>query len=318
LPEVSKAFGMAGDVITRNLFWPLRKEIVPLLQKMLDWVRDHRAMFVQWGNVLVNIFRTIKTIVMGFIEILQHMWERLSAGLERIFGKTTNTVSQTINLILFKITAVFIFVKSLMEPFIDFMVDGFLKIIEYVKAFATGFMEGLANIGSTLGEAMKSFRGLYDVIHNLLGDGNALVNVFKLLGNVIGGTVRWAIIGLSTMIDGLAERIERFTNLINMLKIYKETGNLDFATKMGEIGDKTITAKYAVRDKQRAKTMMEGDAQTFEAMKKNFSPASNTNNSSSKVDNSTTNIHVSGSKDPAKDATDIHKNLKKAKTLQGH
>ena len=59
IPEVGRAFNIAGQVFFKNFFWPLRRMLMPMLQRMLDWVRDHRTLFVKWGTVLANIFKVI-------------------------------------------------------------------------------------------------------------------------------------------------------------------------------------------------------------------------------------------------------------------
>ena len=47
MPEIGKTFGIAKDIFMKNLLWPLRKFILPYLQRLLDWVRTHRLMFVK-------------------------------------------------------------------------------------------------------------------------------------------------------------------------------------------------------------------------------------------------------------------------------
>ena len=315
MPEIGRSFGMAGDIITRNLFWPLRKEIVPLLQKMLDWVRDHRAMFVQWGNVLVNIFRAVKTIVMSFIDLLKNMWERLSSGLERIFGKTQNTVMQTVNLILFKLTVVFMLIMQLMQPVIDFIVDGFLKIIEYVKKFGEGFM-------STVGDITPNIMDLGKSLDNLFGRTTNLSGAFGKLGEVLGVTVKPLLSGIASMIDGIALSIDGLIMAFNVLQGLKE-GGFEGAKKAWEKGDAWQKSKERgdARWKDTWENTKSGVNTIFNG-ESNVAPikpaGNNTNNSNSKVDNSTYNINVSGSKDPAKDATDIHKKVKEQATKKGH
>jgi len=75
IPEIGQTFKIAGDVITRNFLWPLRQQLMPYLQKFLNWVRDHRAMFVRWGAVLVNVFQVVVQGVKSAINILKPFYE---------------------------------------------------------------------------------------------------------------------------------------------------------------------------------------------------------------------------------------------------
>ena len=78
MPEISKAFGIAKNIILKNFLYPVRKAIFPVLQKFLDWVRDNRAMFVKWGQILVTIFHVVSAAIGRVIEI--------GKGLLRTFG----------------------------------------------------------------------------------------------------------------------------------------------------------------------------------------------------------------------------------------
>ena len=62
VPEFTKTFSVASDIFFKNLFWPLRQYLLPYLQKLLDWVRDNRKMFIAWGGVLVNVFNGVNLI----------------------------------------------------------------------------------------------------------------------------------------------------------------------------------------------------------------------------------------------------------------
>ena len=35
-PEIGRTFDVAGDIIQRSLLWPLRQELIPILQTFLD------------------------------------------------------------------------------------------------------------------------------------------------------------------------------------------------------------------------------------------------------------------------------------------
>jgi len=200
IPEVGKSFQIMGNIITKNLLWPLRKELIPILQKMLNWVRDHRAMFVQWGTVIANIFRALKTIITAWMEALGTLWDRMSASIKRIFGTTLKSVTETLNVILFKVTATGIFLMSMIGNVFDYMAG----LLEETEPAIIGIIDALKRMNETL------FGGVDKV--------SALSDVFKVLGSVIRDIVLSGIIAVEGTLDGIATRIEQLSILMNVLK----------------------------------------------------------------------------------------------------
>lgn len=233
MPEIGRSFEIAGNIIGRNLLNPLRKELIPLLQSMLDWVRDHRAMFVRWGTYLVSIFKTIKVIVTGFIDLLNRMWERLSGNLERIFGGTAKKMSEIVNLILFKLSAVASFIMILLEPVFDFIVDSFTNMLLYASNFFSGFTEGIGDIFGPLEDLITMLADIGRYLGILDHKTGSLTNTFKSLGAVVGGAVRGAILALAQTIDTITIALKTLVGGIKIAKAFI-TGNKEEAKKIKE------------------------------------------------------------------------------------
>lgn len=222
MPEIGRTWSIAGDIMMRNFLYPLRKEILPYLQKILDWTRDHRIMFVRWGNQLVNIFRIIKNIVSTLIDTLKRMWERLSEGLERIFGKSIKSMEDMVNIMMFKLSALCQFIMILLQPVFDFIIDSFVTIIQWVKAFSDGFVEGMGDITPALTDVYEQFVKLLGVITGVTSNNNVLINSFKTLGAILGMTVRPILAGIGQMLDTLVTSIETVVNRVAYFKAWKD------------------------------------------------------------------------------------------------
>ena len=253
MPEIGRTWSIAGDIMMRNMLYPLRKELLPYLQKILDWTRDHRIMFVRWGNQLVNIFRIIKNLVSTLIDTLKHMWERLSEGLERIFGKSIKSMEEMVNIVMFKLSALFQFIMILLEPVFDFIIDSFVTIIERVKAFADGFVAGMGDIMPALNDVYDQFVRLLEVITNLTQNNNVLINSFKTLGAVLGMTVRPILASIGQMLDTLTTSINTVVNRVAYLKAWKDGNKSEMNRLEKEFNEEIINldSKYNERMKDR-------------------------------------------------------------------
>jgi phage-related protein len=215
MPEIGQAFGIAKDIIFKNLLWPLRKEIMPLLQKMLDWVRDHRAMFVKWGQAIANIFRVVVLFVNRFIDTVKQMMNALGSIFKGIFGDQIRTVSDFINIMLFKIASMVEFIGLLIEPIFDFfkrflsevgppLLDLARVLVEGLFSSALslleGIMTGLGDIEVPLGNIVRDITKFVDGLFKANEHGDSIQSVFRSIGELLGKAV-----------DFIAEIVESFT-----------------------------------------------------------------------------------------------------------
>lgn len=207
VPEIARTLSIAGSIISKNLLWPLRQELLPILQKVLDWVRDHRAMFVKWGNVIRNVFIVIKRIVLTVINILKKLWEGFLGNVERTFGVTTKKMTDLANLLIFKISAVINYLLITLEPVGKILMKIFDILQKTVMAFVKGLTEGLQDIDVILEDAVSSFKMMSDMLGKTLGSSEKLVKVFRTLGIVLGTVVGAAIRTVITLFDTLVMAI---------------------------------------------------------------------------------------------------------------
>lgn len=218
IPEIGRSFKIAGDILMRNLFWPLRKLLMPMLQKMLDWVRDHRAMFVRWGVHIANAFRAVVNIVKGLISLVKNFVQSFINRFEAIFGKVTKRMGDIVNIIMFKITAVTEFLIILLEPVMKRLGDLFAIAFAGAKKFFDGFMSGIGNVTVPLMDMAKSLSRLLDLFVKSDKATGSLFRTLKALGTFIGGALRITIEGFAQLIDTVVTSIQGLVEVVSMLK----------------------------------------------------------------------------------------------------
>jgi len=310
IPEIAKTFGIAGDIIQRNLLYPLRKELIPLLQKLLNWVRDHRVMFVMMGNVIANVFRTIKQIIISFVTMFSKIWDQLAGKIEQIFGKSTQSIMDIINLVLFKIAAVVIFMQVLLEPVFSFIGEMIGHILFLFNEMVKGIAEGAGDLSTNFTDILDAFSDIGRMVKDVLGDTEMLGKAFKVLGIILGTTLKPILFMISTALSLIAEQIDATVFAIKWAKA-KLTGTKeevreleqDFKQRTTERANKIKAgfmdaAQNTVRAIGKAKSVIQGDTVN---------------------DNSQQNVYiqVDGSKNPDETAKAVHKSIQKTTEKQG-
>lgn len=165
MPEIGKAFNIAKDVIMKNLLFPLRKAVFPLLQRFLNWVRDNRAMFVRWGQTIANIFTTIVDSIGEVIKIGQKMFQSFLGFVNKIFGSNIRDLQDLLNILSFKFAVVFEFMKALISP-LQSLFEIIFKIgYELVK----NVLDTIFKIGAEFIKVTKEGNNIFTVIEKVVG-----------------------------------------------------------------------------------------------------------------------------------------------------
>lgn len=218
LPEVGQAFSIAGDIINKNLFWPLRQELIPMLQSMLNWVTKNRTMFLSWGVVIRNVFRAIVSIVKSVIAVIKKMFEEVNNYIKSIFGTSTRTVGEAIKILIFKLFVLAQFILMILEPVFKMIGNWIGVIITAFRGLVDGFKMGVPEIVMALadfGEALKSLAEVFTVTGEA---GRKVYLVFKGIGQILSGMVTTAI-GLATAgIDNMVMRFKQLGLIYDWIK----------------------------------------------------------------------------------------------------
>lgn len=265
LPEIGKTFSIAGDIVMRNLLWPLRRELIPLLQKLLDWVRDHREMFVRWGQVIANVFRMVKGWVMIVINTFKTMYNAFMKAWEGFFGKSKKSIFEWINVFIFHLTVIMIGLQTLLMPVFEKIGKLFGQIAVLAHGFITGLAQGLGQIMSPLDDLVDLLKDIFDTFDLGSEDLKGLYDAFVIFGDFLGTTfvaaiqfvvstlrVLWTTIkGLGQGIKGIVEVLtgdlagakETFKSMVETFKTgyskgaegYKKIG-----TRYKEFGERSL------------------------------------------------------------------------------
>jgi hypothetical protein len=247
MPEVGKTFEIAGDIIGKNLLWPLRKELMPILQNVLNWTRDHRAMFVRWGSVLVNIFRTIKGWTELVIKNFQIMYSSFMKSWEGFFGKSKKSLSDWVNVFLFQFTVIIIAIQTLLRPVFEVIGKLLAMMAISAKGFFSGFLDGISEIMGPAGELIDLFKEIFAELSGGDETISILYKSFATLGDFVGTTLvagLYVFVGVLRVIWGIIKGIANsivalvaaMTGDMGTAKeIFKSMGK-DFMADMGKAG----------------------------------------------------------------------------------
>jgi hypothetical protein len=221
IPEIGMTFKAVGSIISRNLLWPLRQQLIPVLQKILDWARNNRGMFLKWGGVVINIFKTVKVLFTTVMKLVKTLTDSLTKNLKGLVNFAGRDITNIINLIVFKLTALFILLEAKLAPIFDFIgkglgevtgiFAGFFKELKDIGVLDTFFkiLSDIANlVGKVLILAFEGFKTSLKLITSLL------TGFFKGMGEVEGLTEAW---------DGFLEVIGKVFDLaVKLLKVVGE------------------------------------------------------------------------------------------------
>ena len=202
MPEVGQAFGIARDIFTRNLLFPLRKEILPLLQRMLDWVRDNRALFVRWGNTIANIFRSVVRGVRNVIEFIQRLSQRVAEFSGRIFGDQIRNIDDIFNLITFKLSVAIQFVTNLLSG---------------IGSIFGSFIGGLGDIGPSLRGIVENLGEFLRIFATTNEEGNSFQNILESMSRLFGEISGFVIRMTDRFLDGFVPSVENIATPIQSM-----------------------------------------------------------------------------------------------------
>ena len=231
IPEIGQAFNIAKDIILKNFLFPIRQAVLPVLQNILDWVRDNRSAFVRWGGIVVNIFRTAATVARQLFEAIRTITQAVGRLIRDVFGLPA-TFEESINVILFKIAAVSIFIGELFAPIsrkiseiIDLltpfvtrlreMVEQIVEIgVQLSRAFGEGFIAGFEGADEALAGIRESLRSIRESIFGNIASIETWEERFRTLGEYVGVGLRGVFETLDIFLRGMAISIENMAATI--------------------------------------------------------------------------------------------------------
>ena len=220
MPEMMQVFKIGGDIIMKNLFWPLRRMLIPMLQRVLNWVRENRVMFVKMGTVIANVFRTAMGIAKSFFNLLQTFFKGFEESIGRVFN--FNNIIEGLNVAMFKIALLFAFLEIKLRPFTKILGKIFGEIVKMIKEFTKGFIEGFMGIDEKI-KILETLEKTFDGIYNLITKLTPLMKPLgKLFGELIGENIATTLAMVDSLIEGINYVIDLFSGKMSRVALREE------------------------------------------------------------------------------------------------
>jgi hypothetical protein len=223
IPEIGKTFSMAGSIISKNLLWPLRKALMPILQNILDWTRENRGTFVRWGQVIANAFRTAVSVGRVFWNIIKNIGGAIRDSLGRFFDFMNRDFTKTMNMLQAKlvfigqgISLVFeqaarAYQGSGLQKYFNSMLNVFSTVLTVAQDLGAAFRRGFRF--KAIGKELDDIFGVLGDIFNMLFPKGAdtpswLITVFETLGEVVSTLAVGGLKAIELAVTGIRDAIQ--------------------------------------------------------------------------------------------------------------
>lgn len=200
MPEIGQAFKIAGDIMSKEFFFPIRQQVMPYLQKMLDWVRDHRTLFAKWGQAVADVLKTVINVGKTLYSTLKDVVKILTDSLQKGLGTNFKSLDEFISVLQVKISFVTLLVgdavKAMLEkitPTFEFVTEKGTEILGFFGDLVSSWLN-LNNEGTSLQTVLSKLWDVIDKIVNIIGDGlsgffgsliQPLKNIMTPLDNIV-------------------------------------------------------------------------------------------------------------------------------------
>lgn len=217
IPEIGQAFKIAGDIVNKEFFFPIRQQIMPYLQKMLDWVRDHRALFAKWGQAVADVLKTVIDVGKTLYNTLKDVVKILTNSLQKGLGTSFKSLDEFISVLQVKIAFVTLLIGDVIKTMFEKIAPVFEYIIEKGSEVISFFVE-LFGTWTTGNDTGKNFTSVM----------NTLYSVFNKIVHTIGDSVISFFEGLTKPLGDLSVPLakinEAFQRLLNLFGDGENTG----------------------------------------------------------------------------------------------
>ena len=244
IPEIGQTFSIFKDIFLKNLLFPLRKLLIPELQKLLNFARTHRTLFVRWGEALVKVFKIVSTGVKVAVSLLRTFFRSFSGTLERISGVTTRSVLDLVNIVAFKLTALLIFLEITLKPIFDIIGTAIAVVTGQLIDFFGGFLDGASKVtglGAAFSDLKTAIIGFFSAIDKKLP---IIRKIGEIFGTFLAARIR-------ETVDAITLLVNILTKLVGLVPaLFDKLGELDkkflggfvgrIFGKGGEIGEKVL------------------------------------------------------------------------------
>lgn len=213
MPEIGQSFKIAGDILSREFFFPIRQKLMPYLQKMLDWVRDHRALFAKWGQAVADTLNIVIVVAKNLWSIFKDLTTMITDTLQRALGTAFKNLDEFVAVLQVKVAFAMLLMGEAIKKLADLIAPTFEMIIEKGAQILSFFGDllgswlSLNKEGYSLGTILESVVG---VIDKLLGF--SLDNLITFF-NEMKPALENLMTPLGYLVDSIKVLIDRLTSL---------------------------------------------------------------------------------------------------------
>ena len=183
VPEIGQSFKMASDIMNKEFFFPIRQQIMPYLQKMLDWVRDHRALFAKWGQAVADVLKTVIDVGKTLWNTLKDVVEILTNSLQKGLGTSFKSLDEFISVLQVKMSFVTLLIGDAIKemfnkisPTFEFIIEKGSEILDFFTSLVSSWLS-LNDNGDSLAIVLGKVYDVFDRIVHIIG--NALSGFFE-------------------------------------------------------------------------------------------------------------------------------------------
>lgn len=208
MPEIQMTFRIAKDIFWRNFLQPIRKELLPILQKVLNWVRDNRAAFVKWGALVKEVIRVVIHIATTFFKLLKSAFAEMKKVLVDVFGKSIMNIENMIRVVITKIAALVIYASIVLEPLFKAIGKVVGVAIVGVIAFFRGLFKAMEPVIPIFEDLVKTLTELFKTIAGNKEDAKAFKNIMRVIGKIVGTVLVYAFQTLANWITYVSKVLQ--------------------------------------------------------------------------------------------------------------
>lgn len=240
MPEIGMTFQRSKQIMVREFLYPIRQLIVPYLQKMLDWVRDHRIMFAKWGTQVTQVLKVVIYVGKQLWGVFTDMYKVLTESLQKGLGTSFKSIDEFINVLALKVSVITLYMGTLIEalwekiqPTFSYVVEKGGEILKFFQNLVQAWI-GLDSHGNSIFTALDHIYNVFDMLIHAVGE--AIVGFFEGLFEPLSK--------IMTPITHIAEGLERLLVAVGLndasgiRSAFKGLGNI--------MGKGVLTSLYAM------------------------------------------------------------------------
>lgn len=211
MPELTQAFKLASEIVTKEFFFPIRQMVMPYLQKMLDWVRDHRAMFAKWGTLVAQVLRTVIDVAKILWDTMKGIIDTVTGALQKGLNTSFKSLDEFMNVLALKLTVVAMLVGDAMKN----LLSAVSPVLEYVIEKGLELADSLApKIGQTVERLMDTLKKLVTQFGEIgkawletNEDGNSLITILNTLYDIFDKVLTMGEDAVTSFVEGISPHL---------------------------------------------------------------------------------------------------------------